>query len=85
MLGQDETGMHNRNDGWLTHRLMSVVLFLCYPRIEWRVGLFIDKTMEDKGRRNAFGCIKIVYLFCVSKLRGLLSHVFSRPAPRSCR
>jgi hypothetical protein len=22
-------GMHNGNDGWLTHRLMSVVLFFC--------------------------------------------------------
>jgi hypothetical protein len=74
-------GMHNGNDGWLTHRLMSVVLFLCYPRIEWCVGLFIDKTVEDKGGRNAFGYIKIVYLFSVAKPRGLLSHVFSRPAP----
>jgi hypothetical protein len=58
-------GLHNGNDGWLTHRLMIVVLFLCvcYPRIEWCVGLCIDKTVEDKGGRNAFGCIKIVYLF----------------------
>jgi hypothetical protein len=77
--------LHNGNDGWLTLRLMSVFLFLYYPRIERCMGLCIDKTAVDRAERNAFGTVKIVYVFCVSKPRGLLSLFFSRPAPGSCR
>jgi hypothetical protein len=58
-------GMHNGNDGWLTHRLMRVVLF-CFVTLAlngaW-VCASIKRQKTKEGGRNAFGCIKIVYFF----------------------